>query len=194
MENGKLTNNQAKGLFILLVGLSLVIPLVIASKYNGEFSFGYPVGEEYVLAKTITAIIGALLMFNFLKYLHLKKDIKLILAFVSLVPIIRLITAVGMFYLWGKNPVDSKENITMSKRLKDVALLSVGFLFLYNFIFSVVGLILQTEPNQNVINILRIVVSSLFLYFIYKKNIHLKQEDFLFYVVLTFLTNLYLTT
>lgn len=193
IENNKLTTTQARWLFTFLIGLTLAIPLIIASKYNNEFSFGYPVGQEYGVAKSIAAIVGALLAFNFLKYIHLKKDLKLILALISLVPLIRLIVATGLFYLWGKEPRDSKEIISISKRLKDITLLFVGFLSVYNFIFSVVGLISQIQPDQNTINVIRIFVSSLFFYAIYRENIRLKQEDFLFYVILTFLIITYIT-
>lgn len=182
IENKNLISNKKQWIFITLILATIIVPQIIANQYNTEFVFGYPVGEEYRIVKAIAALIGMFLVGNFIQQFHLNKSLKIFLSIISLIPIARLMTATALFFLWKRKDHNAKNKISLKERGRDIVLLVIGGLVVYNFILAITGFLFFGMTDLSIKNIFSILISILFFYAIYKRNIYLVQIDLIIYI------------
>ena len=187
IETENLISNKKRLFFIVIIIATIVIPQVIANQYNTEFAFGYPIGEEFQIAKVIAALIGVFLVYNFLQEFHLSKSFKVLLSIISLIPLVRLIIAAALCLLWKEKDNDSKNTITLQERIRDIAFLFIGYLCISTFIFGITGFLFLSETESIIINLLRVLISTLFFYALYKRKIYLIQSNLILYIVSTWI-------
>jgi len=137
--------------------------------------------------KAISGLVGAFLIYLFLEEFRLNKPLAILLSLLSLIPLIRLIVVVALCLTWKAKDSDP-QNLAVTPlgdRLKNITLLFVGYVAIYNFIFGTTGVLFLSAEEAVISNLLRVLISAIFFYFIYKRKIYLNQTDFLGYVVIS---------
>lgn len=184
IESVKIENSVKPWVLFMLIIVSVLVPQIVANQFAGDFVFGYPTGGEYQTWSTIAGSAGVFITYVFLKDFHLNKSLTTLLSLLAVVPLIRLIIAVALMLSWGARSVTSQKTTPLLiNRFKNIALVFVGYLAIYNFIFGTAGLIFLSAEVSVVSSILRMLISSMFFYFIYKRKIYLSQIDLIGYVI-----------
>lgn len=148
-ENGK------RWLFLILILLTVLVPNIIAWQFNNEFVFGYPIGKEYGMAKSIAALLALGIIWNYILPLKINQYLKLPIVFLSIIPIFRVYIVTYLFFISRKGRELEKGNsISWKQVFLDTLILFIGFWSIRMVTLSVVPLLAQMEVTANLFRVL----------------------------------------
>lgn len=174
--------NRKRWLFLVLTLLTVLIPNIIAWQFNKEFVFGYPIGEEYGMAKAIAALFALGIIGNYISPLKINRYFKFGIVFLSILPIFRLYIAAYLFFI-SRNEIDTKESafIPLKRVLLDTLVLFAGFWCIYLVTLSVVPLLAQIEAMTN---LFRVLLAFLVFYLIQRRDFSLNNPTLISFLLL----------
>lgn len=174
--------DRKRWLFLVLTLLTVLIPNIIAWQFNKEFVFGYPIGEEYGMAKGIAALFALGIIGNYISSFKINNYFKFVMVFLSMLPIFRLYIAAYLFFI-SRNEIDSKESdfVPLKRVLLDTLVLFAGFWCIYLVTLSVVPLLAQIDVLTN---FFRALLAFLVFYLIQRRYFSLNNPTLISFLLL----------
>jgi len=177
---------RKRWIFLALTLLTVLIPNIIAWQFNKEFVFGYPIGEEYGMAKGIAALFALGIIGNYISPFKINNYFKFVIVFLSILPIFRLYIAAYLFFISRseiENEIDSKESafVPLKRVLLDTLVLFAGFWSIYLVTLSVVPLLAQIEAMTN---LFRVLLAFLVFYLIQRRYFSLNNPTLVSFLLL----------
>lgn len=174
--------NRKRWFFLVLTLLTVLIPNIIAWQFNKEFVFGYPIGEEYGMAKGIAALFALGIIGSYIASFKINHYFKFLIVLLSILPIFRLYIATYLFFT-SVNKIDSKESDVIPPKpvLLDTLVLFAGFWCIYLVTLSVVPLLAQVEVMNNLV---RVLAASLIFYYIQRRYFSLNNPTLISFLLL----------
>lgn len=182
-DNFSLTKGDRKRwIFLLVIFLTVLVPNIIAWQFNKEFTFDYPIGKEYQMAKSIGAIVALIVIWNYISFFKVNKYFKFVLVFLSLIPLFRLYLASYLFFI-SKDVTDLNESNSVSpkKVILDTLVLFIGFWSIYLISQSVIPLLAQIEVMTS---FLRLLLAFIVLYFVSLRHFRLNNVTMTLFLLL----------